>query len=150
MTGHQENPGSGHHADLSEAPVMDVETIVRALGAKNVKTINPNDLTEVKETLDWALSLDEPSVIVTRWPCVLKKLSRQDQTEFEDVFKSKCRIVRSRCVGCKVCLKAGCPALSVDPAAKKAVIDRPQCVGCGVCAQLCAKQAIEKEERQND
>ena len=147
MTGHQENPGSGRHADLSDAPVLDIETIVRALGARNVKTINPNDLTAVKETLDWALQLDEPSVIITRWPCVLKKLSRQDQDEFEDVFKSKCKVEPERCIGCKVCLKAGCPALSVDPEAKKAAIDMPQCVGCGVCAQLCAKEAIVKEER---
>ena len=147
MTGHQENPGSGRHADLSEAPVMDVETIVRALGARNVKTINPNDLTEVRKTLDWALQLNEPSVIITRWPCVLKKLSAADQSEFTDVFKSKCRVETELCIGCKACLRAGCPALSVDPAKMKAIIDTPQCVGCGVCAQLCAKKAIIKEER---
>lgn len=150
MTGHQENPGSGRHADLSEAPVMEIEPIVRALGARNVKTIDPNDLTAVKETLDWALELGEPSVIITRWPCVLKKLSQQDQAEFKDVFKAKCRIEPALCVGCKVCLKAGCPALSVDPDVKKAMIDGPQCVGCGICAQLCAKKAIVKEERYDD
>jgi len=147
MTGHQENPGSGRHADLSDAPIMDIEAIVKALGAKNVRTINPNNLTEVKETLDWALQLEEPSVIITRWPCVLKKLSRQDQGEFEDVFMMKYKVDPNLCVDCKLCLKAGCPALSVDPAAKKAVIDEPQCVGCGICAQICAKQAIVKEEK---
>lgn len=126
---------------------MDIETIVRALGAKNVQTINPNDLTAVKATLDWALELDEPAVIITRWPCVLKKLSQQEQSEFGDVFRSKCRIEPELCIGCRVCLIAGCPALTVDPEAKKAVIDRSQCVGCGVCAQLCAKKAIVKEER---
>ncbi len=147
MTGHQENPGSGRHADLSDAPVMDIEAIVKALGAKNVRTINPNDLTAVKETLDWALQMDEPSVIITRWPCVLKKLSTQDRDEFEDVFQTKCKVEADLCMGCKLCLKAGCPALSVDPVAKKAVIDNPQCVGCGICTQLCAKKAIVKEEK---
>lgn len=147
MTGHQENPGTGRHADLTKAPIMDIETIVKALGAKNVAAINPNDLTLVKKTLDWALQLEEPSVIITRWPCVLKKLSEQDETEFEDVFKSKCKINTELCIGCKVCLKAGCPALSIDSSAQKAVIDMQQCAGCGVCAQLCTKKAIEKEGR---
>jgi indolepyruvate ferredoxin oxidoreductase alpha subunit len=147
MTGHQENPGTGRHADLTKAPVMDIEAIVKALGAKNVATINPNDLALVKKTLDWALGLEEPSVIITRWPCVLKKLSGQDETEFKDVFKSKYKIDTELCIGCKVCLKAGCPALSVDFSAKKAAIDMQQCAGCGVCAQLCAKKAIEKEGR---
>lgn len=148
MTGHQENPGSGRHADLSDAPMMDIEAIVRALGAKNVRTIDPNDLTLVKETFDWALRLDEPSVIITRWPCVLKKLSQHDKEEFQDVFKDKYKVDSDLCIGCKLCIKAGCPALSYEPTTKKTIIDRNQCVGCGVCAQLCTKQeAIVKEER---
>ncbi|TJX15686.1 indolepyruvate ferredoxin oxidoreductase subunit alpha [Tissierella creatinini] len=146
MTGHQENPGTGRHADLSEAPFMDIEAIVKALGAKNVRTIDPNDLALVKDTIDWALGLDEPSVIITRWPCALKKLSQQDKEEFKDVFTEKYEVDADLCIGCKICLKAGCPALSYEPISKKTVIDRTQCVGCGVCAQLCKKQkAIVKE-----
>jgi len=145
MTGHQENPGSGRHADKSNAPVMDIEAIVRALGAKNIATVNPNDLEEVKSTLDWALSLDEPSVIITRWPCVLKRLTQQDKEEFRDVFKSKCVVVEDMCVGCKLCLKSGCSAVSFNKDTKKAVIDSVQCVGCGVCAQICPKSSISKE-----
>ena len=148
MTGHQDNPGTGRHADLSDAPVMDIEAIVRALGAKNVRTIDPNDLKLVKETFDWALQLDEPSVIITRWPCALKKLSQQDQDEFQDVFKDKYWVDEDLCNGCKLCIKAGCPALSYELDTKKVVIDRTQCVGCSVCAQLCKKRvAIIKEER---
>ena len=52
MTGHQENPGSGKHADGSDATAIDIETICRALGAKNIRTIDPNNLTLMRETLD--------------------------------------------------------------------------------------------------
>jgi indolepyruvate ferredoxin oxidoreductase alpha subunit len=147
MTGHQENPGSGRHADMSQAPIMDIEQIARALGAKNIAVIDPNDIKKVRETLDWALSLDEPSVIITRWPCVLKKLTQEDKDEFVDVFLAKNKVSNEDCIGCKVCLKCGCPALSFNRETKKAVIDQTMCVGCNVCAQICPKDAIRKEDK---
>lgn len=145
MTGHQENPGSGQRADHSPAPVMDIEKIVRALGAKNVRVVNPNQLSELSEALDWALALDEPSVIITRWPCVLKRFSETDKQEFGPLFKDRYQVDQEKCVACKKCLRSGCPAVSLDPAVKKSSIDSLQCVGCGICAQLCPKDAIAKE-----
>ena len=145
MTGHQENPGTGRRADMSSAVIMDPEKVARAFGAKNVKVINPNILKEVKETLDWALSLDEPSVIITKWPCVLKKFSDEDVQEFPDAFKDKAVVDQDKCISCKLCLKGGCPALSIDRETKKAGIDKLQCVGCGVCGQICPKEAIFME-----
>ena len=147
MTGHQENPGSGKHAGGSEANIIDIEEVCRALGAKNIRTINPNDLKEVRETLDWALALDEPSVIITKWPCVLKKFSDKDKGDFPTAFKTKDVVDEEKCIGCKLCLKSGCPALSFNKERKKAVIDRLQCVGCDVCAQICPKNAIGKETK---
>ncbi len=146
MTGHQENPGSGRHADLSEAPEIDIETLVRALGAKNVRTIDPNDLTVVNDTLDWAFSLDEPSVIITRWPCALKKFSKEDKEQFPEAYRSRYRVNNEKCIGCRKCLGCGCPALSVDMTARKAAIDAT-CLGCSVCSQICPVGAIEKEVR---
>lgn len=143
MTGHQENPGSGKHADGSPAPVIDIETVVRALGANNVITVNPNDLSEVNRALDWAFALDEPSVIITKWPCVLKKFSSLDKEQYPEAFKTKHVVDKSLCIGCKLCTKAGCPAISINKAEKKAEIDATQCVGCGVCAQVCPKKAIK-------
>lgn len=144
MTGHQQNPGTGFTLQGQETIEVDMEKVVRAFGIKNVKTINPNDLKEVKETLEWALSLDEPSVIITRWPCVLKKLTNQDKDEFNNVFKGKCEVNAEKCVGCKACIKTGCPALSFDKAEKKAKIDSNSCVGCEVCLQVCPVKAIGK------
>jgi indolepyruvate ferredoxin oxidoreductase alpha subunit len=145
MTGHQENPGSGYTLQGLETEFVDIEALVKACGVKNVRVIDPNNLKEVKETLDWAYALEEASVIITRWPCVLKKLSKEDKEEFQGIFKSNCKVNDEKCVGCKMCLKAGCPAISFDKASKKAIIDPTPCVGCEVCKQVCPVGAIEKE-----
>ncbi len=145
MTGHQENPGSGYTLDGNRAPDLDFEALARACGISRVRTIDPNDLKLVRETLDWALALDEPSVIVTRWPCALKRFSPEDNAEFAGAFQSRYRVDRETCIGCKACLRSGCPAVSFDSAAKKSGIDPDQCVGCGVCAQICPKSAIVRE-----
>lgn len=145
MTGHQENPGSGYTLQGMETIPVDIEKLVRACGIENVKTVNPNDLAAMNEALDWALTLDAPSVIITRWPCVLKKLSQQDKEEFRGVFKTHCSVDTEVCVGCKLCLKTGCPAVHFDKTTKKSNISG-DCVGCEVCLQVCPKQAIKKEE----
>lgn len=147
MTGHQQNPGTGYTLQGLETEIVDIEALVKACGVKNVRVINPNNLKEVKETLDWAFDLDEASVIITRWPCVLKKLSTEDKEEFKEVFKDKCKVNKEKCIGCKKCTQTGCPALSFNKAEKKALIDSTTCVGCEVCKQVCPVGAIEKEAK---
>ena len=145
MTGHQQNPGSGYTLQGEPAPEIDLEALVKACGIQNVRTIDPNNLKQVRETLDWALALDEASVIITRWPCALKKFSPQDKEEFAGAFTSTYKVNVDLCIGCKACIRSGCPAISFDPETKKSGIDANQCVGCGVCAQICPKHAIVKE-----
>lgn len=145
MTGHQQNPGSGFTLQGEDTNTINIEQVVKALGAKNVRVINPNNLDEVKDALDWAIGLDEASVIITRWPCALKKFSQADIEEFGNVFTEKCTVDEDKCIGCKKCTKTGCPAISVDKETKKASIDKNQCLGCEVCLQVCPKDAIVKE-----
>lgn len=149
MTGHQENPGSGYTLMGDPASSVNIEDVCRSLGMKNIRTINPNDLNVVKETLKWALALDRPSVIITRWPCILKKFSKEDKTEFGDVF-SKCYVDTELCISCKACLRVGCPSMSVSEDSGKVVIDTASCTGCGVCLQVCPSKAIIREEKDND
>lgn len=147
MTGHQENPGSGFTAKGDPTNIVDIEATVKALGIKHVKVVDPNNLKEFGSTLDEFLKLDEPSVIITRWPCALKKFSQADKDEFHAAYKDICQVDHDKCIGCKMCLKTGCPSLSYDKKAKKASIDRFTCLGCQVCAQVCPKKAISKEVR---
>ena len=145
MTGHQQNPGSGYTLQGEKTTEISIEEIVKACKVKNVRVINPNKLSEVNDALDWALSNKEASVIITRWPCALKKFSQQDIEEFNNPFKDRCTIVEDLCIGCKKCTKTGCPAISYNKENKKAIIDKNQCLGCEVCAQVCPKEAIIKE-----
>ena len=146
MTGHQENPGSGRNIKGEPASAISVEQMVRTIGIENVRVIDPNDLKAVRGALDWAFSVDGPSVIITRWPCVLKRFSQQDKQEFSAAFTKKMK-VGDNCIGCRSCLKCGCPALSPVRGEKKVRIDRDMCVGCTVCAQVCPVNAISMEER---
>ncbi|MDD3831532.1 MAG: indolepyruvate ferredoxin oxidoreductase subunit alpha [Clostridia bacterium] len=142
MTGHQENPGTGYTLQGQSTKIADIESIVRALGVDNVRTVNPNDLAQVNNALDWAYAIkDQPTVIITKYPCALKRLTQLDKNQFSGAFTTKCHVNTEKCVGCKLCLKSGCPAISVVN--KKARIDALSCVGCTVCKQICRIDAIE-------
>lgn len=140
MTGHQENPGTGFTLMGEETYIINIEKLVESIGIKNIKTVNPLDLKETSFAIKEYLKLDEPAVIITRWPCVLKKYSQMDKKEFGDKF-GKFKVNEEKCRSCKACLKTGCPALSFD---KFSHIDQNMCVGCSVCSQVCPFDAIER------
>ena len=146
MTGQQDNPGSGLTIQGEITEAVSIEAIARAFGFRNVRVINPNQLDEVKDALDWALGLQEPSVIITRWPCALKKQTAIDKEEFKGSFTSVYWVNEEICIGCKKCTRTGCPAIVFQFGKKKSSIDPEKCVGCSVCAQVCPVQAIQKVE----
>ena len=146
MTGHQQNPGTGITVKGEETNMIVMEDLVRAIGIKHVKVIDPNDLKAVDDALDEFMNLDEPSVIITRWPCVLKKFSDADYAEFPNLFTTKDSVNPDVCIGCKACMKTGCPALIFDEETKKVQIRETDCVGCDVCAQVCPVSAIKKND----
>ncbi|MCX7781890.1 MAG: indolepyruvate ferredoxin oxidoreductase subunit alpha [Negativicutes bacterium] len=143
MTGHQENPGTGFTLQGMPTKTVDLPALVKALGIDHVRTVNPLNLPEMRATFAWALELDEPSVIITRWPCVLKKHSEQDKQEFTG-YQGACRVEENSCIGCQACIRTGCPALRYAKEGKKTRIDENQCVGCEVCLQVCPVKAIVK------
>ncbi|HOW99524.1 MAG TPA: formate dehydrogenase subunit beta, partial [Deltaproteobacteria bacterium] len=48
-------------------------------------------------------------------------------------------LAKEKCIGCKVCIGLGCPAIEFRD--EKSSINS-SCVGCGVCGELCAQGAI--------
>ena len=46
-----------------------------------------------------------------------------------------------KCVGCKMCMKIGCPA--IEERDGKPYIVPESCVGCDLCARVCPFDAIE-------
>jgi indolepyruvate ferredoxin oxidoreductase alpha subunit len=143
MTGHQENPGTGFTLQGDPAKEVNLEDLVKAIGIEHVKTINPLKLKEVDAALEEAFEFDGPSVIITRWPCALKRYSEKDIEEFGPL-ENQCQVIEDKCKGCRICTKTGCPAISFDNDKKKAFIDPNQCVGCMVCLQSCPFNAIER------
>lgn len=142
MTGHQENPGTGYTLMGESTEEISIEKVVRAMGVKHVRVINPLCLSEVREALSWGLAQEEAAVLITRYPCALKKYRPEEKEEFGTL--SRCTVDTEKCIGCRACLKTGCPAVTFDKNRKKAGIEREQCTGCGICAQVCPVHAIGK------
>ena len=127
MTGHQDNPCTGRRADGAAATAIDIEAVVRAIGIRHIRVIDPNDLTAVKDALNWGLSLDEPSVIITRWPCVLKKLSDLDHAEFPNVFTRKSRCRSNALCGLRALYAVRLPSPYHEPHGEKGENRRTMC-----------------------
>ncbi len=72
MTGHQPVPSQElRWPGLEDKPRIDIEQIVRALGVKNVVTINPYQKKQAKELVRPILGKDELAVIIAKAPCIL-------------------------------------------------------------------------------
>jgi len=143
MTGHQENPGTGYTLQGAETKIADIAKIVEALGVEHIKTVNPLNQADMKAALDWAFALNEPSVIISRYPCALKKYSEEDIKEFGKI-DGVCEVDQEKCIGCKKCVSTGCPAIYFKKDIKKSSINKVQCVGCKLCMQVCPVKAISK------
>ena len=136
MTGHQQNPTTGYNIKGDPATKIDLEALCHALGIQRVRVVDPYNLDECEKAVKEELAVNEPSVIISRRPCVLLKYVKPKKPVVVD--KNKCR-------SCKRCMKLGCPSVHID-ADGKAGIDNTLCVGCGVCEQLCPFDAIHDGE----
>lgn len=130
MTGHQPNPTVGYDIRRQETYKLDIETLCRAVGVNDVKTVDPYDLEALEAALRDSLKRDEVSVIIARRPCAL--LSKEKKPAY--------RVDADKCRSCGMCLKLGCPAIErIDG---KAHISPTLCVGCDLCARVCKFSAI--------
>ena len=137
MTGHQQNPTTGYNIKGDPAGKIDLESLCRAMGFNRVRVVDPYDLKECDQAVKEELAADEPSVIISRRPCALLKYVKH---------KAPLAVNKDKCIGCKSCMKIGCPAISMKEG--KAHVDFTQCVGCGVCEQLCPVGAFESTGKE--
>ena len=131
MTGHQQNPTTGYNIKGDPAGKIDLESLCRAMGIRRVRVVDPYDLDACDKAVKEELAADEPSVIISRRPCALLKYVKH---------KPPLSVDPAKCVGCKSCMRLGCPALSIKEG--KARVDATLCVGCGICTQLCRPGAF--------
>lgn len=110
--------------------VVDLVKVCKGLGVKHTYVVDPHDLKETERLIKREVKREAPSVVIARRECAL--LTRKKVSPFA--------VDAQRCTGCKLCLRLGCPALTVVE--KKARIDPLLCTGCGLCIQVCRQDAI--------
>ena len=133
MTGHQDNPTTGKTIRGEATRQVDLIKLCNALGIEHVTVCDPFDLKGFEKVVREETAREDVSVIIAQRPCALLKTVK---------FEGRCEITED-CRKCKLCMKLGCPAISVE-ADGTVRIDATQCNGCGLCVGVCPFHAIRK------
>ena len=128
MTGHQQHPATGKDLQGNPAPIVLLDELVKACGVKELFIVDAYDVKAVEAAVKAATASTEVSVIIAQRPCALLDKSKKPSAEV------------AGCKSCGICMKLGCPAISMGE--NGVVIDANQCTGCGVCAKVCPFHAI--------
>ncbi|MBT3318827.1 MAG: indolepyruvate ferredoxin oxidoreductase subunit alpha [Clostridia bacterium] len=132
MTGHQDHPSTGKNLKGDVAAVIDIETLVRGLGVKNVRTVDPFDMKALEVILKEETAREEVSVIITQRPCAL----------LPQVPVLPALHINDTCTSCGMCMKLGCPA--IERHENGMWINETLCNGCGLCVKVCKFDSIKK------
>ena len=136
MTGHQDNPTTGYTIRKEPTKQVNLIALCKSIGVEHVTVADPFDIKNFENIVKTEIEREEPSVIIAQRPCALLPNMRKKYT-------GHCKIT-DKCKKCKMCMKLGCPAISVCGDTVK--IDKTQCNGCGLCVNVCPFNAIEQED----
>ncbi|MDO5396365.1 MAG: indolepyruvate ferredoxin oxidoreductase subunit alpha [bacterium] len=134
MTGHQDNPTTGYTIRREPTKQVNLAALCRSIGVEHIVVADPFDVKNFEKVVREEVEREEPSVIIAQRPCALLPNMRK-------IYNGLCEVT-DKCKKCKVCMKLGCPAISLVDGAVK--IDATQCNGCGLCINVCPFHAIEK------
>lgn len=137
MTGHQHHPATGYTITDEPTTKLDLPALVRAIGIKNIRVVDPLNLAELEQALKEELNRREPSVIIAKRPCALLNRTKAEVNYYVDP---------DACTGCKQCIKIGCTGVYFQEEENKAAMNPNTCVACGLCPQVCKFDAIKVME----
>lgn len=130
MTGHQDNPATGLTIKGEPTRQVNLVTLCHAVGVDKVTVADPFDVEHFEAVVREHLAAEEPSVIIAQRPCALLKKAGY----------TGCCTITDACKNCKMCMRLGCPAISMTK--NGPVIDDTLCNGCGLCTHVCKFGAI--------
>lgn len=138
MTGGQQHPGTGKTLRGEDAPKVNYEALVRAVGVKWVRTVDSYDLAEMHQLLREAINYRGVAVLIANRPCVLDPVK---------IRGPAFAVEEEQCNACQACMNLGCPAITwgeqMFEGRHKVQIDPSLCIGCTLCAQVCAVDCIK-------
>ncbi len=136
MTGQQENPSTGKTVSGEPAPSVDLVKLVKSIGVKFVREVDPYDMKRFRKTLRDAIKHPGPSVVIGKHACLMIREERRKHADRVPIhFEAE------DCNLCKQCYELGCPATDWSDETGP-IIDELQCVGCEMCAELCKPGAL--------
>ncbi len=144
MTGHQPHPGTGVTATGEPANSLRIADICKACGVEYVRVVDPYNIKETIDAVKEALQQPSVSVVVARQLCAQQSIRGMRRRK---ILPELYAVNADKCVGCKICVQIGCPAIIFKEETRKAAIDPILCMGCGMCQQVCNVGAIAKAKR---
>ncbi|MCH7684611.1 MAG: indolepyruvate ferredoxin oxidoreductase, partial [Gemmatimonadetes bacterium] len=127
-----------------------IQSAVRGVGAKWVRTVRTYDIAKMLKTLREAMTTRArgPKIIIAEGECQLnrqrrvKPLTAQMIADGKRVVKERFGVDSDTCTGDHACIRlSGCPSLTIKPNPDPlrqdpvAYVDN-SCVGCGVCGSV--------------
>lgn len=144
MTGHQPTPSTVETPDGKSLKHLDIATLLKSLGVKWVRTVNPFEPDKMETVLKEGLEEPGFKAIVSQGECALQSTRRKRTLGVKP--KVTYHIDTEKCSMCDICfVDFGCPAIVVrqaDDGSKIYAIDQGLCTQCGACASVCPFGAI--------
>lgn len=146
MTGGQPVPHMGVAAGGTATRAVAIEPLVKACGVDFLEVCDPYAQEAFEALLHKADQYTRSpeggvAVLISRHGCLMEASVRKAQQCWRVT-------VASGCISCRRCVDAfECPALFMDEATGKAVVNQDRCVGCGTCVPVCPVAVIIKEPK---